>query len=76
MKEPVSAQQHWHCLPRNGRLFLASGCGTLRRGPMADTLKIGAYSVVREVLHDGVIPAFSAYWKQKTGRECAIRRIV
>jgi sulfate/thiosulfate-binding protein len=48
--------------------LLASGCGNPSR-PDADTLKIGAYSVVREVLHDGVIPAFSAYWKQKTGRE-------
>jgi sulfate/thiosulfate transport system substrate-binding protein len=34
----------------------------------ADTLKIGAYSVVREVIHDGLIPAFSAHWKSKTGR--------
>ena len=35
----------------------------------SDTLKIGAYSVVREVFHDGLIPAFAAHWKSKTGRE-------
>ena len=32
-------------------------------------LKIGAYSVVREVFHDGLIPAFKAQWKSKTGRD-------
>src|SRR5271166_3293609 len=35
----------------------------------SDTLKIGAYSVVHEVIHDGLIPAFAARWKSKTGRE-------
>ncbi len=35
----------------------------------SDTLKIGAYSVVREVIHDGLIPAFAVRWKSKTGRE-------
>ena len=34
-----------------------------------DVLKIGAYSVVREVLHDGVLPAFAAEWKSRTGRD-------
>ena len=34
-----------------------------------DTLKIGAYSVVREVFHDGLLPAFAAEWKRTTGRE-------
>jgi sulfate transport system substrate-binding protein len=34
-----------------------------------DTLKIGAYSVVREVFHDGLIPAFKTLWKTKTGHE-------
>jgi sulfate transport system substrate-binding protein len=32
-------------------------------------LKIGAYSVVREVLHDGVLPAFKTEWKSRTGRD-------
>src|SRR5262245_29379992 len=34
-----------------------------------DTLTIGAYSVVREALHEGVLPAFAAEWKRQTGRE-------
>ena len=33
-----------------------------------DTLTLGAYSVVREAFHDGLIPAFTSAWKQKTGR--------
>src|SRR5260370_31069986 len=43
------------------------GCGPAR-DPNADVLKIGAYSVVREVLHDGLLPAFVAEWKKQTGR--------
>jgi len=39
------------------------------RDPNVDVLKIGAYSVVREVLHDGLLPAFAKAWKTKTGRE-------
>lgn len=46
----------------------ASGCGPARDSNV-DELKIGAYSVVREVLHDGVLPAFKAYWKSRSGRE-------
>jgi sulfate/thiosulfate-binding protein len=48
--------------------LLVSGCGNPSR-PDADTLKIGAYSVVREVLHDGLLPEFAARWKSKTGRD-------
>ncbi len=33
-----------------------------------DTLTLGAYSVVREAFHDGLIPAFAESWKRKTGR--------
>jgi sulfate transport system substrate-binding protein len=47
---------------------LATGCGAAA-GTDGDLLKIGAYSVVREVLRDGVIPAFKAEWKSRTGRE-------
>jgi sulfate transport system substrate-binding protein len=47
---------------------LAAGCGAAGGGG-ANTLKIGAYSVVREVLRDGVIPAFKADWKSRTGRD-------
>ena len=43
------------------------GCGEAR-DPNTDELSIGAYSVVREVLHDGVLPAFAAEWQKKTGR--------
>jgi len=46
---------------------LVSGCGSAR-DPNADVLKIGAYSVVREVLHDGLLPAFAVEWKSRTGR--------
>ena len=48
--------------------LLVSGCGGTPR-PDADSLKIGAYSVVREVFHDGLIPAFKARWKSQTGRD-------
>jgi sulfate/thiosulfate-binding protein len=33
-----------------------------------DTLTIGAYSVVREAFHAGLLPAFAKQWKAKTGR--------
>ncbi|WP_337176086.1 sulfate ABC transporter substrate-binding protein [Paludisphaera sp.] len=47
---------------------LVVGCGgePARNG---DSLKLGAYSVVREVFHDGIIPAFSKHWEEKTGRK-------
>jgi sulfate transport system substrate-binding protein len=47
---------------------LAGGCAPAG-GPQADRLKIGAYSVVREVLHDALLPAFAARWKERTGRD-------
>jgi sulfate/thiosulfate transport system substrate-binding protein len=47
--------------------LLAPGCAPAR-DPNADLLKIGAYSVVREVLHDGLMPAFANEWKKRTGR--------
>lgn len=34
----------------------------------SDTLTIGAYSVVREAFHAGILPAFAARWEAKTGR--------
>ena len=45
-----------------------AGCQS-QSASSSDTLKIGAYSVVREVIHDGLIPAFAVRWKSKTGRE-------
>ncbi|WP_165071390.1 sulfate ABC transporter substrate-binding protein [Paludisphaera rhizosphaerae] len=47
---------------------VAAGCDGPSAAP-ADSLKIGGYSVVREVLHEGIIPAFARKWKEKTGRE-------
>ncbi len=35
----------------------------------SDVLTIGAYSVVREAVHEGLLPAFAKRWKSKTGRE-------
>jgi sulfate/thiosulfate-binding protein len=50
-------------------LALAPGCAPSRgEGAGSDTLTIGAYSVVREAFHDGVLPAFAADWKRRTGR--------
>jgi len=34
----------------------------------ADTLTIGAYSVVRDALREKILPGFAAHWKAKTGR--------
>jgi sulfate/thiosulfate-binding protein len=51
-----------------GTLMLAaSGCNP-RSAPETDTLKLGAYSVVREAFHEALLPAFAARWKEKTGR--------
>jgi sulfate/thiosulfate-binding protein len=33
-----------------------------------DVLTVGAYSVVREAFHDGLLPAFAKKWRAKTGR--------
>jgi sulfate transport system substrate-binding protein len=56
-------------------LFLALGLAPLAgcrpsRGEAAatDRLTIGAYSVVREAFHEGVLPAFAADWLRRTGR--------
>ena len=45
---------------------IGSGCGQAP-DPNADQLSIGAYSVVHEVIRDGLLPAFEAEWKEKTG---------
>lgn len=54
-------------LPLAGLLAFL-GCGA-EADPNADTLKIGAYSVVREAFHDALLPAFAARWKEQTGRD-------
>ena len=43
-------------------------CGS-KNSSTTDTLRIGAYSVVHEVLRDGIIPAFRTKWKAQTGRD-------
>lgn len=37
-------------------------------GSEPDRLTIGAYSVVHEAIHDGILPAFAADWRRRTGR--------
>ncbi|QEH31862.1 Sulfate-binding protein precursor [Aquisphaera giovannonii] len=49
-------------------MMTLAGCGGSGAAD-ADTVKIGAYSVVNEVFHDGLIPAFKAKWKEKTGKD-------
>jgi sulfate/thiosulfate-binding protein len=39
-----------------------------REKPGTDTLTIGAYSVVREAFHEGILPAFARSWREQTGR--------
>lgn len=48
------------------------GCGgpsTEGANGSSDVVRIGAYSVVKEAFHDGLIPAFTKSWKAKTGRD-------
>ena len=47
---------------------LAAGCGAAT-DTNGDTLKLGAYSVVKEAFHDGLLPAFASKWKRRTGRD-------
>ncbi len=54
---------------------LAPACSRAR-DPNEDVLKIGAYSVVREVLHDGLLPAFVKAWKSEDGPCGHVRRVV
>jgi sulfate/thiosulfate transport system substrate-binding protein len=49
-------------------LFGLATAGAPSANPGQDRLVIGAYSVVREALHEGVLPAFAARWKKDTGR--------
>ena len=50
-------------------LGLGSGCQPSGSGTHEDVLTLGAYSVVREAFHDGLLPAFAAKWRARTGRE-------
>ncbi len=47
---------------------IAMGCAPSASDPSEDVLTLGAYSVVREAFHEGLIPAFAEAWRAKTGR--------
>jgi sulfate transport system substrate-binding protein len=47
---------------------LAAGCGAAA-DTNAQTLKIGAYSVVKEAFHGGLLPVFASEWKRRSGRD-------
>jgi sulfate transport system substrate-binding protein len=46
---------------------LTTGCSPAA-DPNTDVLKLGAYSVVKEAFHEGLLPAFAVEWRSKTGR--------
>jgi sulfate transport system substrate-binding protein len=39
-----------------------------RQSEPADTLVIGAYSVVRDAFHEAILPRFARHWQKRTGR--------
>jgi sulfate/thiosulfate-binding protein len=49
-------------------LAACGGCAPGQAADPGDRLTIGAYSVLREAFHEGVLPAFAAAWKRQTGR--------
>jgi sulfate transport system substrate-binding protein len=51
----------------------ASGCSAAKAHDGDDTLVIGAYSAPREAFEEGVIPAFRAAWRQRTGHDVTVR---
>jgi len=48
---------------------LGPACERPSPGHRDDVLTLGAYSVVREAFHEGLIPAFADRWRTRTGRE-------
>ncbi|MDB5350749.1 MAG: sbpA [Planctomycetota bacterium] len=65
-------------MERRAAIFLAAilsalaGCSGGDAAPASSTsdiVRIGAYSVVKEAFHDGLMPAFAKQWKAKTGRD-------
>ena len=50
-----------------GMVVACAGCGAVG-AESPDTLTIAAYSVVREAIHEGILPAFAAEWRSRTGR--------
>jgi sulfate/thiosulfate transport system substrate-binding protein len=45
------------------------GCGSSGKSGNKVTLILGGYTTPREAYGKGVIPAFKAYWKEKTGQD-------
>jgi sulfate transport system substrate-binding protein len=45
------------------------GCGSPGKSGNRVTLTLGGYTTPREAYGKGVIPAFKAYWKEKTGQD-------
>src|SRR5271168_3234992 len=59
----------WLCVVPALALIPVLGCMPSRGEATAtDRLTIGAYSVVREAFHAGVLPAFAVEWQRRTGR--------
>jgi sulfate/thiosulfate-binding protein len=59
-----------------GLLFLATlamGGPVLAFGAQSRELILAAYSVPKEAYETGILPAFSKFWKQKTGQDVRIR---
>jgi sulfate/thiosulfate-binding protein len=47
---------------------LGPACAPTDPSKHDDVLTLGAYSVVREAFHEGLLPAFAKEWRAKTGR--------
>ena len=66
---PHPTRRRWLWVVPALALIPVLGCMPSRGEATAtDRLTIGAYSVVREAFHDGVLPAFAAEWQRRTGR--------
>lgn len=70
----ASPWRRWRWAPAVVALAVAAGLGPSScDGPVGagntDVLTLGAYSVIREALREGVLPAFASEWKRATGRD-------
>src|SRR5215831_19035090 len=51
-----------------GTAALWQSVAAATRTEPADTLVIGAYSVVRDAFREAILPGFARHWQQQTGR--------
>ncbi len=65
----MSASGRSRALIAAGLLAVVAGCLPMTPASRRDILTIGAYSVLREAVHEGLIPAFARTWKAQTGRD-------